>query len=116
MKKWMLDFIFVCLLFQSNNFFPQQPGWEIIPLGTTTHLISIHFIDPFELYICSNTLFRISSSDSGASWQVNTFPTPVPFNDIFVIDQNTVVTVGNGGSILRTIDGGLNWSIVSSGV
>ncbi|NNJ51765.1 MAG: hypothetical protein HKP17_01240, partial [Ignavibacteriaceae bacterium] len=98
------------------NCFPQQLGWENIPIGTTTHLNSIHFIDPFELYVCGNALFHISSSDSGTTWQVNTFPTPVPLNDIFVIDENTIVTVGNSGSILRTIDGGLNWSIVSSGV
>jgi photosystem II stability/assembly factor-like uncharacterized protein len=114
--KNIFQFLILNYSFLIITCFPQQPGWETINIGTSTHLNSIHFIDLFDLYICGNALFHVSSTDSGTSWQVNTFPTPVPFNDIFVIDQNTVVTVGNSGSILRTTDGGLNWSIVSSGV
>jgi photosystem II stability/assembly factor-like uncharacterized protein len=114
MKQFLILLFLISILHLDN--FPQQPGWEIISLGTTTNFNSIHFIDPFDLYICGNALFHISSSDSGTIWQVNMEPTPVPFNDIFVIDQNTIVTVGNSGSILRTTDGGLNWSIINSGV
>jgi photosystem II stability/assembly factor-like uncharacterized protein len=115
MKKWAA-FLFIYISFSLFNIYPQQPGWEVISVGISAHLNSIHFIDPFDLYICGNALFHISSNDSGATWQVDWEPTPVPFNDIFVIDQNTVVTVGNSGSILRTTDGGLNWTIVTSGV
>jgi photosystem II stability/assembly factor-like uncharacterized protein len=115
MKKF-IHFIFVLISLQLLDVYSQQPGWEIINIGTPTHLNSIHFIDPFELYICGNALAHVTSTDSGATWQVDWEPTPVPFNDIFVIDHNTVVTVGNSGSILRTTDGGLNWTIVNSAV
>jgi len=115
MKKWVVT-LAVCCLILVIDIFPQQPGWEIISTGTTTNLNSIHFIQPFDLYICGNALFHVSSNDSGATWQVDWEPTPVPFNDIFVIDQNTIVTVGNSGSILRTTDGGLSWTKVTSGV
>jgi photosystem II stability/assembly factor-like uncharacterized protein len=112
----VLQFLILNFSFINLTCLPQQPGWEVISLGTTTNLNSIHFIHPFDLYICGNALFHVSSTDSGATWQVDWVPTPVPFNDIFVIDGNTVVTVGNSGSILRTTDGGLSWTIVSSGV
>ena len=115
MKKCSIILI-ISILFPIFNIFSQQPGWEIIPIGTTTHFNSVHFIDPFDLYICGNALFHITSNDSGATWQVDWEPTPVPFNDIFVIDQNTIVTVGNSGSILRSTNGGLNWGIITSGV
>jgi photosystem II stability/assembly factor-like uncharacterized protein len=98
------------------NIVPQQPGWEIISIGTSANFNSIHFIDPFDLYICGNVLLNVSSNDSGMTWQVNSIPIPVSFNDIFVINQNTVVSVGNSGTVLRTTDGGINWSSVSSGV
>jgi photosystem II stability/assembly factor-like uncharacterized protein len=114
-KKWT-TFLFIYVSFPLFNVYPQQPGWEVISLGTSTNFNSIHFIQPFDLYICGNALFNVSSTDSGATWQVDWEPTPVPFNDIFVIDQNTIVTVGNSGSILRTTDGGLNWAIITSGV
>ena len=94
MKKWVA-FLFIYISLPLFNIYPQQPGWEVISVGISAHLNSIHFIDPFDLYICGNALFHISSNDSGATWQVDWEPTPVPFNDIFVIDQNTVVTVGN---------------------
>ena len=115
MKK-TFQFLILHFSFLILNCFTQQPGWEIISLGNTTNLNSIHFIDPFNLYICGNALFHVSSNDSGANWQVDLEPTPVPFNDIFVIDENTIVTVGNSGSILRTTDGGLNWGMITSGV
>ena len=115
MKKFIQFLILACSLLILNCY-PQQPGWETINIGTSTHLNSIHFIDPFELYICGNALAHVTSTDSGATWQVDWEPTPVPFNDIFVINPNTVVAVGNSGSILRTTDVGLNWSIVTSGV
>ena len=35
---------------------------------------------------------------------------PVDFlNDIYIFDENTVMTVGSGGTILNTYNGGANW-------
>ncbi len=115
MKKIFASTIFH-LSFFIFNCFAQQPGCQIIPLGTTAELNSIHFIDPFDLYICGEVLLNAVSTDSGSTWQVNQINPSVTLNDIFVIDQNNIVTVGNGGTIMRTIDGGANWYSVSSGV
>ena len=42
-------------------------------------------------------------------WQ-NPFPEGNTLNDAFVINRNTVVAVGNNGTILKTIDGGSTWN------
>jgi photosystem II stability/assembly factor-like uncharacterized protein len=98
------------------NCFPQQPGWEIIPSGTTAELNSVHYISIYDLYICGEVFINVKSTDGGQTWQVNSFPVPVTLNDVFVVDQNVVVTVGNNGTILRTTDAGQNWTTVPSGV
>ena len=78
----------------------QQPGWQIIPSGTTSELKSIHYINQYNLYICGEVLINVKSTDNGSTWQTTTFTSPVTLNDIFVIDDNTIITVGSGGTIL----------------
>jgi len=96
--------------------FAQQPGWQVIPSGTTSELKSIHYVNQYNLFICGEVLINVKSTDNGSTWQTTTFTSPVTLNDIFVIDDNTIITVGSGGTILRTTDAGINWDTVSSGV
>jgi len=98
------------------NCYAQQPGWEIIPSGTTSEFNSINYLDPFNLYLCGDLLMNFSSTDSGSTWQVTSYTPPVTLHAIFVINQNTIVTVGDGGTILRSVDGGNNWTGINSGI
>jgi photosystem II stability/assembly factor-like uncharacterized protein len=97
-----------------NSF--SQSGWQIIPSGTTANLKSIHYISPYDLYFCGDVLMNWKSTDNGQTWTSNIFPSSVTLNDIFVIDQNTAVTVGNGGTIRRTTDAGSSWTTINSGI
>lgn len=113
--RQILAILFLVGLFQFNGL-SQQSGWKVISLGTSSELNSIHFLDPFDLYICGDILLNVTSPDSGSTWQVNSFQPPVVLNDIAVLDSNTAVSVGNGGMTMRSTDGGVNWTAVSSGV
>jgi photosystem II stability/assembly factor-like uncharacterized protein len=112
--------IIALIIFNSSylilNCFAQQPGWDTLSVGVWGNLNSVHFIDQYDLYICGEELLNFTSTDSGMTWQVNQYTSPVTLNDIFVIDQNIIVAVGNSGTILRTTDGGNNWATVTSGV
>lgn len=114
--KQIVIILLSVLLFQFNGI-SQQPGWESISLGTSAEFRSIHYLGPFDLYICGDVLLNAVSPDSGSTWQVNIYQPPIPpLNDIAVIDSNTIVAVGDGGAIIRSTDGGTNWTTVSSGV
>jgi photosystem II stability/assembly factor-like uncharacterized protein len=54
------------------------------------------------------------ASAGGWSWR-NPSPTGVPLQAVTLIDSNTAFAVGLGGTILRTTDGGLTWTELSSG-
>lgn len=115
--KQTLRILFFLVLLQCNAF-SQQAGWEMIPLGTSAKLNSIHFLDPFDLHICGDgVLLKVTSPDNGSTWQVYEHPLPLPIlNDIAVVDSHTVVVVGNSQIILRSTDGGISWTGINSGV
>lgn len=113
--KRRLIILFFLTLFQFNGI--SQSGWDAIPLGTSGQFNSIHFVDQFDLYICGDVLLNATSPDSGSTWQVYAYQPPIPLlNDIAVIDDSTIITVGNNGTILRSTDGGISYTIVNSGV
>ncbi|NIT55319.1 MAG: hypothetical protein GWN00_03500, partial [Aliifodinibius sp.] len=43
-------------------------------------------------------------------WQ-NPLPQGNSLMDAFILDPNTVISVGNFGTIIKTTDGGVNWNI-----
>ena len=100
MKNIIAFIIFISSLLILNCL-AQQPGWDTLSVGVWGNFNSVHFVDPYNLYLCGDELLKFSSTDSGMMWQVNQYNAPVTLNDIFVIDQNTIVTVGNTGTILR---------------
>jgi len=51
----------------------------------------------------------IHTSNGGTTWTQQTNPTINDLHDVFFIDQNKGWAVGLDSTILRTIDGGLNW-------
>lgn len=51
----------------------------------------------------------------GQWWTPQTSGVTANLNDVYGISGNVVVVVGNGGTILKTIDGGTNWVQKTSG-
>ena len=54
-------------------------------------------------------LFILLSIPFYSQWVPQTSGVSVCLNDVYCITQDIVVVVGNGGTILKTIDGGANW-------
>lgn len=67
------------------------------------------------LIIVMLVLFTIVNAQDGWFWQ-----NPKPFGnlqyDIFAFDENTAITVGQYGTIMKTTDGGTTWNLKESGI
>ncbi|MBN2031528.1 T9SS type A sorting domain-containing protein [bacterium] len=53
-------------------------------------------------------------SQNGWMWQ-NPLPQGNALNDVIMFDANTAIAVGDGGTIMKTSDGGSNWDLLNSG-
>jgi photosystem II stability/assembly factor-like uncharacterized protein len=109
MKKVIQIFIIHSSLFILNCF-AQQPGWEIIPSGTTEELNSIFFYDYEVGFACGNAGTVLNSRDSGQNWQTVQTPTTFDLNDLYMFHQDTVLVVGDSGTMYFTDDGGSTWT------
>ncbi len=95
------------------NCFAQQPGWEIIPSGTTEELNSIFFYDYEIGFACGNSGTVIKSIDSGKTWQSIQTPVTNDLNDLFVFNDSTLCVVGDSGTVIFSLEGGNNWYLGS---
>ncbi|NIW70633.1 hypothetical protein GWN15_17380, partial [candidate division KSB1 bacterium] len=64
--------------------------------------------------VASLCLMDISVAQTGWFWQ-NPLPQGNDLRDVSFIDANTGIAVGIYGTIIRTTDGGVTWSIQNSG-
>ena len=55
------------------------------------------------------------SSQLFSQWIQQVSGVNVSLNDVYCIDQNNVIVVGNNGTILKTTNGGTNWVLKNSG-
>src|SRR5262249_17319624 len=55
----------------------------------------------------------VALADSGWFWQ-NPLPQGNGLSGVAVVNTNTVFAVGAGGTILKSVDGGVNWMLQSS--
>ncbi|MDZ7622913.1 MAG: hypothetical protein U5J96_00475 [Ignavibacteriaceae bacterium] len=92
------------------NCFSQQPGWEIVPSGTTEELNSIFFYDYEVGFACGNSGTVIKSIDSGKTWQVLQPPTTYDLNDLYMFHRDTILVVGDSGTMYFSDSGGVTWS------
>ena len=93
------------------NCFSQQPGWEIVPSGTTTELNSIFFYDYEVGFAVGDSGTVIKSIDSGKTWQVLQTPVTNDLNDLFVFNDSTLLVVGDSGIIIFSLEGGNSWYV-----
>ena len=71
-------------------------------------------IDPMDLTSVANR--TCSTGRQGRGWCVqNPLPTAVNLNSIVAVNRVTAWAVGSFGAILKTINGGTNWTAQSSG-
>jgi photosystem II stability/assembly factor-like uncharacterized protein len=105
-------------------------SWLEVPLPPTltglTNLYSIEFTNPQTGYIAgyNRTVFPVESAkgvilktvDGGASWQ-EMFPNVTEkLKDMIFIDKKTGYCVGDNGTIIRTTNSGLLWTVLQSPV
>ena len=62
----------------------------------------------FIVYILISFFYSVIFAQDGWIWQ-NPKPQGNRLNDVFSINENTVVAVGEFGTIIRSIDQGKNW-------
>ncbi len=103
-------------LFKTTN---RGDHWSPLVSGTTIGLLDIEFITDSIGYTVGGGSggFRIlRTTDAGLSWStVDSTLTHSPF-DLTFVDQNTGYLAGVGGMIMKTVDGGLNWTVLVGGV
>ena len=63
----------------------------------------------FGLVFLFFTIFLISAN---AQWQKQTIETDAGFRGLSVVSENVIWASGTGGTVIRTTDGGKNWSVI----
>jgi len=61
----------------------------------------------------ASVIFR--TTDGGNTWTDQPVPFPRLLHDVWSINNQTVIAVGDSGTILRSGDGGITWSLRESG-
>ncbi|MCW8818584.1 MAG: YCF48-related protein [Ignavibacteriaceae bacterium] len=112
MKKYILLFFsfLTCQPWLVVNCFAQQPGWEIIPSGTSQEINSVFFYDYEVGFACGDSGTVIKSIDSGKTWQTLPSPTTFNLNDVYMFHRDTVLVVGDSGTMFFSDSGGLSWN------
>ena len=113
----------ILLLLISISFISQkhfsQTNWNRIYIGNSGYFLAdMHVLDSsniYGIYRHINDSYGLVSTDAGQSW--NTINFGVSFNNpmkIYFSDPNTGFVVGvPNGTVLKTTDGGSNWSNIS---
>jgi photosystem II stability/assembly factor-like uncharacterized protein len=94
------------LRYSTSGGFP----WQIVPSGTQYTLRDCDCPTPVDCFVAGdNGTVRKNVSGNLASWQALNSTTSAQLNGIFFDSPTRGYIVGNGGTALRTVDGGLTW-------
>ncbi len=116
MKNKIFTFAILFVILNSSilivNCFAQ---WMIQNSGTTAILNDIQFINENTGYVCgSGTILK--TTNKGNNWISLSHPaTNKLFDDLYVVDSNTVYCVGFFETILKSTNGGENWIVIKNG-
>ena len=113
MKKFKIlgiSFLFSLLFCFAASF---SQGWEVQVSNTTQQLKGLHVISDTEALACGDAGVVLHTTDEGNTWMQNIL-TGADLHSIVFKNANTGITVGDGGVIFRTENGGASWTPVNS--
>ena len=88
-------------------------GWEVQVSNTIQHLKGLHVISDTEAFACGDAGIVLHTIDEGNTWMQNIL-TGADLHSIVFINAVMGITVGDGGVIFRTDNGGTSWISVNS--
>lgn len=93
-----------------------QSGWNLVSTLSERNLYSVFFTDVNTGYIAggfgTGKIFK--TVNGGSTWLETTFPC-FQLNSVFFINSNVGWTVGANGSIYKTTNAGVAWTLQTSG-
>ncbi len=87
-------------------------SWTQISTGFNVTFNTINIIDKDNIILSSSNSI-VKSTDGGITWESLTIPN-VKVNKTFFVNSLTGHAACNGGTMLKTIDGGQNWYVTQS--
>ncbi|MBL7127651.1 MAG: T9SS type A sorting domain-containing protein [Ignavibacteria bacterium] len=112
MRKLILSFLVIALLFVSNISYSQ---WYQQNSGVTANLYSIHFINDNTGIACGYSNTIIKTSNGGENWTVCSISPPGELRHIKLLTAYIALTGGANGNLYRTTNFGTNWTVASYG-
>lgn len=120
MKIKYLNFFFtIIILFFSVSELISQDYWLRVPSPTERILTRCWFVDSVYGWVAGDSGTIINTTNGGLSWGVqNTGISNYNIDDVFFLNRNLGWALSNdyfftGTFMLKTTDGGLNWSMTS---
>ncbi len=109
----VLFFLFCSQIFSQSGWFPQQSGTNVL-------LNSVYFLNPYTGWICGESGKILKTMNGGDNWLQQTSNTTLSLNSVFFLNDNVGWCCGglfdpnfiSRMTVLKTSDGGNNWSIV----
>ena len=85
--------------------------WIELDLGLINERnYSVASVSDTEFFMGNDISSITHTTDAGANWTETSGPERRNINDIFFLDRNNGFAVGNGGKLLRTANGGAQWT------
>jgi len=86
-------------------------SWTLLPLGLTTKLNDVFFLDQTRGWIVGDAGTVLQTSDSGQTWSHRSVTDTTTLLSVAFADTGSGVAVGRLGRIFQTTDGGTSWSL-----
>jgi photosystem II stability/assembly factor-like uncharacterized protein len=109
-------FLFAFLFFCKSLFAQSTSEWEVLQSPTNDLLRKLYFVDASNGWATGLTGTIIHTTDAGNSWSLQNSNVTSPIVDVFFINKNLgwAITYPDtppfGTTILKTTNGGINWS------
>jgi photosystem II stability/assembly factor-like uncharacterized protein len=90
-------------------------SWSSVPTGTTSTITAVEYQSPTRFWFTTAN-GEIFGKGAGGNFVKQRAASSIPLNDIEFLPAPSEVglAVGDGGQVLRTINGGASWAAVSS--
>ncbi|MDH3267924.1 MAG: YCF48-related protein [Ignavibacteria bacterium] len=109
-----LSLLFIAFLFLQYTSLAQD-GWVQQTSGTIADLESVNFYDANNGWAVGESGTILNTTDGGNIWNVQLSPTTDDLRSVQFVDTSNGWSTGwgSGGKLLRTNDGGQNWTDIS---